>query len=97
VVILTGLHYQRLLFSLLLLVFFSLALGAVLVLLGILVVTGKKLLPFRPSPRVTSYLPAFSALFIAALGTFFTVQSFQEGRTEIAALLDSLSRLIGPR
>lgn len=99
VVILLGLHFQdrgALLFSLLLLVFFSLALGSVLVAIGIFVVTGRQLFEgkVKVSPRVLSYVPALSALFIAGLGTYFTVQTVRTGRTEIAAMLETLAAAI---
>jgi ABC-type nickel/cobalt efflux system permease component RcnA len=94
VVILLGLQYGKLLFSLFLLVFFSLALGGVLVGIGILLVTGRRILPWTPRPGLVRALPAMSALLIAGLGTFFAVRTFQDGRTEIAAMLEGLARLI---
>ncbi len=96
VVILLGLQLQALLFALLLLVFFSLALGSVLVALGIFVVTGRRLYEgrFRVNQTLLSYVPALSALFIAGLGTFFTVQAVRMHRTEVAAILQSVADLI---
>jgi len=92
-VILLGLIYQRLVFALLLLVFFSLALGSVLVALGVLTVTGSRLLEgkVKVNRKVLSYLPSLSALFVAGLGAFFTIQFFQMGRTEIAAMLEAIA------
>ncbi len=96
VVILVGLHAQAILFALLLLVFFSFALGSVLVALGIFVVTGRRLYEgrFRVNRTFLSYLPALSALFIAGLGTYFTVQAVRIHRTEVAAILQSVADLI---
>ena len=94
--ILLGLLYQRLIFSLLLLVFFSLALGSVLVALGVLTVTGTRLLEgkVKVNRKVLSYVPALSALFIAGLGAFFTVQTFQMGRTELAGMLQAIAEAL---
>jgi len=98
-VILLGLHYQHrgaLLYSLVLLIFFSIALGGVLVALGIFVVTGRKPLEgkLKAHSKALSYVPALSALFIAGLGTYLAVRTFQGRRTEIAAMVEGLADLI---
>ena len=93
-VILLGLLHGRLLFSLVLLVFFSLALGAVLVGIGLLIVKGSPLLKRRLDPKLASYLPALSALLIAGIGTFFSVRAFLAHRTEVAGILESLAAAI---
>lgn len=93
-IILIGLVYQKILFSLFLLVFFSLALGAVLVALGIFFVTGRKFFEGKLKSRLLTYLPSFSALFITGLGVFFMIQTFRMGRFEISVLLESLARWI---
>ncbi len=90
-IILIGLFYQKLLFSLFLLVFFSLALGSVLVALGIFFVTGRKFFEGRLNTRLLTYLPSFSALVITGLGIYFMVQTFRVGRFELAAMLESLA------
>jgi ABC-type nickel/cobalt efflux system permease component RcnA len=98
-IILLGLHYGRLLFSLVLLLLFSLALGGVLVGIGILVVTGRRLVPERwkaLGAGPARWLPAASALFIAALGAYLTADSIRSGRTEIAGILEDLAGAIRP-
>ena len=92
-----GLLYpERFLFVLFLILIFSLGLGAVLIALGVLVVTGRSYLVER-SRRYEgslSYLPALSALFIAALGTFYLVRTFVVSRPEVAGMLDALAEWV---
>lgn len=93
-IILIGLQYpHKLPFTLLLLVFFSIGLGAVLVAIGVLLITGKALaLSFlktldRQGMKVLRMVPAASCLFIAGLGAFFLVHTSIVGKTEIIAML----------
>ena len=98
-VIIIGLQYpHKLPFALLLLVFFSVGLGAVLVAIGVLLITGLEFLR-RVFPRsfletldrrgmkVLRMVPAASCLFIAGLGAFFLVRTSIVGKTEIIAML----------
>ncbi|MBN1441636.1 MAG: hypothetical protein JXA90_02955 [Planctomycetes bacterium] len=115
--ILVGLQRpDDLLFALLLLIFFSAGLGGVLIAIGILLVTGKRLARGairgagffqeiawmrrifsaellaaldRRGARALRALPAWSCLFIAAVGLFFLARTVLEGRTEIAAIIES--------
>lgn len=72
-VILIGLHYpDQLLFTILLLVFFSIGLGAVLVAIGVLLITGKALARRRSQPGmlfqgIAALRKVFSASFLEAL------------------------------
>jgi hypothetical protein len=75
------------LFALLLLVFFSIGLGSVLVAIGVLLITGKALV----KPRLLSHpffkaLPTLSGLLVAGLGMFFCVATYLTGRVPLAAL-----------
>jgi len=72
-VILVGLHYpDHLLFTIFLLVFFSIGLGAVLVAIGVLLITGKALARGRSQPGmffqgIASLKRVFSMSFLEAL------------------------------
>lgn len=89
-----GLLYpERRLFSLLLLAVFSLGLGAVLVALGLVLISGKR--RFLSGPRQNrfwfSYLPALSALFLTGLGTFYLIRTLGDHGTEVSAWLQALA------
>ena len=93
-IIIIGLQYpHKLPFTLLLLVFFSIGLGAVLVAIGVLLITGKALAQSflksldRQGLTVLRMVPAASCLFIAGLGAFFLVHTSIVGKTEIIAML----------
>ncbi len=104
---------DQLAWGLFLIVVFSLGLGAVLVGLGVLLITGKAISAAHAKPgaffqelsfmkrvfapsflegldrfglKALRVVPAFSCLFIAALGAFFAVLAYIQGRTEIEAM-----------
>ena len=95
-IIAMGLHQPgKLLFSLLLLVAFSLGLGSVLVLIGIFTISGKKLLASLPAlAPLRRKLPGFSravslvsALLIIALGAFVVARTVLSRPAEIDGIL----------
>ena len=95
-IIAMGLHQPgKLLFSLLLLVAFSLGLGSVLVLIGIFTISGKKLLASLPAlAPLRRNLPGFprtvslvSALLIIALGAFVVARTVLSRPAEIDEIL----------
>ena len=84
---------EKFAFALLLLFVYSLGLGAVLVLIGALLVKGKTALLAR-SPRrelILSYLPMLSALIIIGLGSFFCVANFYRHAEALGASWNALS------
>lgn len=123
-VIAIGLQYpEHLGWALLFLVFFSLGLGAVLVAIGVLLVSGKLLargnlregvffreLSFlrrvftadflaaldRLGVRAVRVTPAFSCLFIAALGAYFATSAGVRAEGELLAMLSTLRSWIAP-
>ena len=48
----------------------------------------------RAGARVFEFLPALSALFIAALGAFFCASTYATGKTQLAAMLRQLAEWI---
>ena len=79
---------DRLVFGLVLLLFFSIGLGAVLVAIGVLLITGRALArPKLIEHRLFKALPAISALFVAGLGAYFCIRTYSTGKTPLAALL----------
>ena len=91
-----GLLYpERFLFALLLILVFCLGLGAVLIAIGVVLVTGRAHLLRRFGGhghlKIISYLPAVSALFVAGVGSFFMVVYFIKYKPEIASMLSAFS------
>ena len=93
-----GLNYpEKFAYALALLVVYSLGLGAVLVSIGILLVSCKSLLLKKSRKRemIMSYLPMLSALFISGLGAYFLVSNYFSFRPEISGMLQDLAEWIG--
>ena len=79
---------DRLFFGLLLLLFFSIGLGSVLVAIGILLITSRSL----TKPKLTEHplfkaLPTLSALLVAGLGIYFCARTYITGKKPLAAIL----------
>lgn len=87
---------DRLFFGLLLLLFFSIGLGSVLVAIGVFLITGRALArPKLLEHRLFKSLPAISALFVAGLGAYFCIRTYVTGKKPLAALLRLAADWIG--
>ena len=79
---------DRLFFGLLLLLFFSIGLGSVLVAIGILLITSRTFTkPKLTEHRLFKALPALSALLVAGLGIYFCARTYITGKKPLAAIL----------
>jgi len=97
-IILVAAHYGALALGLLILVFFSFGLGALLCLIGVGLTLGKAKIFDRlgnNSRRLVQWLPVGSAAFVALLGIGFMVRTYGEGKTEVAQMLRALANQIG--
>ncbi|MFQ5655638.1 MAG: hypothetical protein ACE5GW_13030, partial [Planctomycetota bacterium] len=89
-IMLVAAHYQALALGLVVLSFFSLGLGAILIGIGITLVLGKGKILDRlggRTKRVMGALPVLSALVVAGIGLFFIWDSIDRGRVPIAQMM----------
>ena len=96
-IMLVAAHYQQLSLGLLYLTFFSLGLGSVLSVIGILLVLAKDGVLNRfgsGSEKALRWLPVGSACLVGMIGAYFVWNSVTQGRTEIGQMLKALGEQI---
>jgi len=94
-IMLVAAHFQALWLGLIVLGFFSLGLGLMLIAIGCVLVLGKERILNRVgAPLKSRFLqlaPVFSALLVSLIGVWFCVDSLAQGREPIAQMLRALA------
>ena len=94
-IMLVAAHFQALLLGLVVLGFFSLGLGLMLIGIGCFLVIGKEGLLDRVGSsmqrRVFQYAPVVSALLVSGVGLWFCYDSLSQGQESIAQMLKALA------
>ena len=94
-IVLVAAHFQALWLGLIVLSFFSLGLGLMLIGIGCVLVLGKeRLLERAGAPLKSRFLqlaPVVSALLVSLIGVWFCVDSLTQGREPIAQMLRALA------
>ena len=94
-IMLVAAHFQALLLGLVVLGFFSLGLGLMLIGIGCFLVIGKEGLLDRVGSsmqsRIFRYAPVASALLVSGIGLWFCYDSLAQGQESIAQMLKALA------